>query len=140
MRGIKKLVLVPAFFVGLLALLCLAPVRAQPQPQSAVVSAGDSIPVQGGFEVQIQAPPAIQAMLQQHMELMRYRTLTDIDDGELARLARAAQPDVQALLGTMGLFTASIDIRVLPPEASLPGPRRVVVTVQPGPLTRVQEV
>lgn len=138
MRGIKKLVLLPAFFVGLLALLCLVSVRAQ--PQSAVVSAGDSVPAQGGFDVQIQAPPAIQAMLQQHMELMRYRTLTDIDDGELARLARAAQPDVQALLGTMGLFTASIDIRVLPPEASLPGPRRVVVTVQPGPLTRVQEV
>ena len=138
MRGVKKLVLVPAFFVGLLALLCLAPVRVQ--AQSAVVTAADNAPAQGGFEVQIQAPPDIQALLQQHMELMRYRSLTDIDDGELARLARAAQQDVQALLGTLGLFTASIDIQLQQPEAGRPGPRQVVVRVQPGPLTRVQEV
>ena len=93
MRRAKKLVLVPAFFLWLLALLCLVPVRVQAQP--AALTAADSAPAQGGFDVQIQAPPDIQALLQQHMELMRYRALTDIDDGELARLARAAQQDVQ---------------------------------------------
>jgi translocation and assembly module TamA len=138
MRRAKRLVLVPAFFLWLLALLCLVPVRVQAQP--AALTAADSAPVQGGFDVQIQAPPDIQALLQQHMELMRYRALTDIDDGELARLARAAQQDVQALLGTLGLFTASIDIELQQPEAGQPGRRQVVVRVQPGPLTRVQDV
>ena len=137
-RRARKLVFVPAFFLGLLALLCLVPVRVQAQPTA--VTPGDSLPAQGGFEVQIQAPPDIQALLQQHMELMRYRSLTDIDDGELARLARAAQQDVQALLGTLGLFTATIDIQLQQPEAGQPGRRQVVVRVQPGPLTRVQEV
>jgi len=94
----------------------------------------------GGFDVQILAPADLQGLLQRHLELMRYRSLTDIDDGELDRLARAAEPDARALLGTLGLFAPIIEIRVQEREAAPPGLRRVVVTVQPGPVTRVRDV
>ncbi len=136
-RG-KKPVFVPAFFVGLLTLLCLVQVRAQ--AQEVVLPATESVATQSSFEVQIVAPTEIQDLLQRHLELMRYRSLTDIDDVELDRLARAARLDAQALLGTLGLFSATIDIQTLPRDPVPPGLRRVVITVQPGPVTRVQEV
>jgi translocation and assembly module TamA len=136
-RG-KKPVVVPAFFVGLLTLLCLVQVRAQ--AQEPVLPATESVVSQGSFDVQIIAPAEIQELLQRHLELMRYRSLTDIDDVELDRLARAARLDAQALLGTLGLFSATIDIQIPPRDPAPPGLRRVVITVQPGPVTRVQEV
>lgn len=136
MRGAGRLAVVPAFFVGLLALLCLMSARAQVGTGAAAGASAQPL----AFEVQILAPPEVSALLQQHLELMRYRTLTDIDDGELERLARAARPDVLALLGTVGHFSASVDIQVQPGDSAPGGVRRVTVSVQPGPVARVQEV
>ena len=70
-RG-KKPVVVPAFFVGLLTLLCLVQVRAQ--AQEPVLPATESVVSQGSFDVQIIAPAEIQDLLQRHLELMRYRS------------------------------------------------------------------
>ena len=138
MRGVKKLVLAPAFFVWVLVFACQ--VQAQTQPLRAPAEATRTGAVPGGFAVQIDAPKEVQDFLQRHLELMRYRDLTDMDDGELERLARAAEPDARSLLGTLGYFSSAVVVRVQPAEPSANKARLVLVTVQPGAATTVSDL
>ena len=136
----KKLALGPAFFMGLMALVGPAPARSQTDAAAAPLAAAVAGAESGSFAVRIDAPPDLADLLQKHLELMRYRSLVDIDDVELDRLARAAEPDARALLGTRGYFSATIDIQVRSAGSTPPGLRTVVVVVQPGPVSRVRDV
>ena len=138
MRGLKKLVFAPAFFVWVLVVAC--PVQAQTSPMPEPAQEAQPAGVTGGFDVQIEAPKEVQDFLQRHLELMRYRTLTDLDDGELQRLARAAEADARSLLGTLGYFSATVDIQVRSADPSVRSQRLVVVVVQPGAATIVSEL
>jgi len=136
MGGLQKLVFAPAFFVWMLVFACLARAQVAATPAEA---APDTL-AQGAFDVQIDAPRDVQDFLQRHLELMRYRALVDLDDGELQRLARAAEQDARALLGTLGYFSPSVAVQLRTADAARSSGRTVSVVVQPGPATVVTDV
>ncbi|MEY4755864.1 MAG: hypothetical protein RJA34_762 [Pseudomonadota bacterium] len=123
---LQKLALLPAFFVGLF--FCAGALRAQP-----------SQPSPTAFEIHIEAPAQVQELLSRHMELFRYRELTDIDEQEMARLLEAAQANVQDLLATLGYFAPTVQIQATAP-ANAGTPREVRVMVTPGNQTRITAV
>lgn len=92
------------------------------------------------FDIEIQAPPEVQDYLQRHMELQRYRELTDLDANELARLLSAAERNLQDLLGTLGYFSPEIQLLVHDTPQNPKAARRVVITVQPGEPVKISEV
>ncbi|TFZ00219.1 autotransporter assembly complex protein TamA [Ramlibacter humi] len=74
------------------------------------------------------ADKAVRELLQKHLELQRYREVSDLDDAELARLLTLAERDTRELLGTLGYFAPRLSIRREPGT-----PPAVVVEVDPGP-------
>lgn len=135
-RGSKRLVLAPAFFVWVLVFAC----QAQAQSNRAAMDPSGVVSMAGSFDVQIEAPADVQDLLQRHLELMRYRALTDLDDQELERLRGAAEPDARALLGTLGYFSPTLDVLLQPGNTTATSRRRVTIHVQPGPPTVVRTV
>src|SRR3954463_6526856 len=109
---------------GLVLSVLLAPAaRAQQQQQ------------QPAFDLVVRAPDRLRQLLEQNLELRRYRELGDLDDAELARLIVLAEKDARELLATQGYFTPQVRI------ARETGPRtRLVVDVQPGEQTQVRDV
>ncbi|MFT4241716.1 MAG: BamA/TamA family outer membrane protein [Acidovorax sp.] len=89
------------------------------------------------FAVEVRAPDAVRATLERHLELQRFRTLPDLNASELQRLLGAADANARELLCTLGYFAPTITVELTEPPAAL---RTVVVTVQPGPQTRVDSV
>lgn len=92
------------------------------------------------FALSIQAPPAIHDYLARHLELQRYRELTDLDNQELARLLVAAERNARELLGTLGYFSPEIKIEQHETPQSTAHARDVSITVDPGPPTRIGAV
>ena len=92
------------------------------------------------FTVEVQAPKPVQEYLLRHLDLIRYRNLTDLDDTELERLQIAADRNVRDLLGTLGYFSPQVDILRASSDGDK-GPSRVVrIAVQTGPSTTVTDV
>ncbi len=90
------------------------------------------------FDLQIDAPQSIRDLLNTHLELIRYRELTDLSDTELTRLMQVAKEDSRSLLATAGYFTPDIEAQL---EISPNGQRRTVkLSVKPGEPTVVGEV
>src|SRR5947209_6274102 len=86
------------------------------------------------FDIQIHAPPQVQALLERHLELYRYREVSDLDDAELARLVVVTEREVRELVGTLGYFSPEVRI------AREPGARPVIsIAVDPGKPTRVAD-
>ena len=85
------------------AALAQEPPAAAPAPAAA--DAGPS------FAIEIRAPATVKPLLERHLELRRYREVTDLDDAELARLIVMAERDVRELVGTLGFFNPRISIR-----------------------------
>lgn len=119
-------------FVVLLTLLAVFFVpAAKAQPSSPEASA---------FDIVVRTPPefgALRELIEKHIELQRYRAVTDLDDVELARLIVLAERDVRKLAGTLGFF--SPDIRIMREAA---GPERpvIAITIEPGPATLISSV
>lgn len=121
--------------LGLAAVLLLA---------SIWVSAAESPPPEAGtqqtraaFQLNIQAPDDIKDLLTRHLDLQRYRELTDLSDDELARLLRQAQDDARQLLGTLGYFSPRITVTRQVVQSGIPG---VDIAVTPGETTRIRQV
>jgi translocation and assembly module TamA len=91
------------------------------------------------FVLEVNAPQDIRELLERHLELLRYRELTDLDDGELARLLLAAEPNARQLVATLGYFAPDIRFELLDTSAQ-PGPRKVRLTVTAGEPTLITEV
>ncbi len=111
---------------------------AAPAPESAAgtPAAGEPEPA---FAVDVQAPKPVQEYLLRHLDLMRYRSLSDLDDTELERLQFAAERNTRDLLGTLGYFSPQIEItRTTAAEGSSPS-RVVRIEVRTGPPTLVTE-
>ena len=103
------------------------------------LEASPSAPSSGpAFVLDVQAPDEVKAYLTRHLEIQRYRELTDLDNNELARLMAAAERNARDLLGTLGYFSPVIDLALQEATASLP--RSVVIAVKPGEATRVTKV
>lgn len=62
------------------------------------------------FSLKITAPDDIAPLLERHLDLLRYRSLTDLSDDELDRLIDTARLDVQKLVATQGYFSPVINI------------------------------
>ncbi len=118
------------------ALLCavswaLAQQSDTPAPDAAQASAG--------FVIDIEAPDDVKELLMRHLELQRYRELTDLSDDELERLMRQADQDARKLIGTLGYF--SPDIRIERQGASAGAPLPVIkITVDPGQAAHITQV
>lgn len=124
-----KWLLALALLAGVPALL---PAQAQPASAGAVANAS-------AFELEIAAPDEIRALLERHLELLRYRELTDLSDAELARLLTTARQNTQDLLATLGYFSPDIGIEQQA-GSSAGAARRIKLSVTPGTATRVSAV
>jgi len=94
-------------------------------------------PANSAFEIRIDAPDDIQQLLTRHLELQRYRELTDLNDDELARLMAQAEQDARQLVGTLGYFSPNI---VITRQSGGAGKPVVNITVVLGKATRVQQI
>lgn len=91
------------------------------------------------FELQIHATDTIRALLQQHLELLRYQSLPDLGDTEVQRLLLSAEQDARELLATLGYFSPQIRFTQSPsaPDGRV---RLIDLDVQPGPQARIASV
>lgn len=84
------------------------------------------------FDISVRTPAeftTLRALVEKHLELQRYRAVTDLDDAELARLIALAEQDVRKLVGTLGYFAPVISI-VREEAAQRPV---IAITITPGP-------
>ena len=91
------------------------------------------------FELAIEAPDAIRQLLHKHLDLVRFRSLPDLTELELARLVMGAPKNIRDLVSTLGYFspTAHAELRPTTANERLPV---VHIQVDPGALTRVARV
>lgn len=113
------------------AMLVALPTLAQPvAPGQAQRAASPS------FDIELRAPEPVRELLDRHLQLRRYREVSDLDDAELARLMLLAERDVRELVATMGFFDPRIEVRRTPGERPRP---LIVVDVEPGSPTVVAQ-
>ena len=126
------------FLQNLLGLALLAALPASCLAQAAVAGGAPSSEAPAAFEIEISVPAELTELLTRHLELLRYRALTDLGDAELLRLLTAAEADTRKLAATLGYFAPTVGLeRVATPPGEI---RRIKLNVTPGPATRVTEV
>ena len=96
-----------------------------------------AVPEVTAFDITVRAPTAVREMLEKHLELQRYRAVTDLDEAELERLIVLAERNVRNLVGTLGFF--SPDIRIAR-EGGVNERPAITVTVEPGQATVIGPV
>ena len=89
------------------------------------------------FDITIRAPDLVRELLEKHLELQRYRAVTDLDETELQRLIVLAERNARNLVGTLGYF--SPDIRITR-ESGVDQRPVIVVAVEPGQATNIGAV
>lgn len=108
---------------------------APPPPAQTRDTAAEATP---RFDIELQGPEGIRRFLLQHMKLQRYRFLEDLSAAELDRLLDEVADDLGQLLGTLGYFSAQIDVTLDVSVADRAGHLGVVrMTVIPGEPTRI---
>ena len=105
-------------------------------PQGSVGPTG-SAPEVTAFDITIRAPAQVRELLEKHLELQRYRAVTDLDETELQRLIVLAERNARNLVGTLGYF--SPDIRITR-EGGVNQRPVIVVAVEPGQATNIGAV
>ncbi len=131
---------------ALLALLLVAvlsgcatkpPAPASPPPGAAPDIPADAPAVYSlDIRVENDGDGRLRALLQQHLDIARYRASeAALSRVELARLAAAAPAQAQALLETEGFFNATADVARDADDAT-----RLRLTVTPGPQAKVARV
>ena len=131
---------------GVMATLMLAGVPgrllAQDLPASAPLAASTPAeppaPAPVAFDFTIEAPDEIREMLERHLELLRYRELTDLSDSELSRLLKTAEQNTRELVATLGYFAP--DIQFEQQAGSSTAVRLLKLRVVPGEATVVKNV
>lgn len=126
--------------VVLACMLTAFAASAQSASTSANRKEGKDVVVSEGsaFSVRIQAPSEMGDLLQRHLELQRYRDLSDLSDSEVQSLLQTAQQDASDLLATLGYFSPEIQIQLQRAEGDKG--RVVQITVLPGRQTRVSAI
>lgn len=124
-----------ALLITCALMLNAAAVRAQ-APAADRAAAASTPTEPASFAVRIQAPDRVRGLLERHMQLQRYRAVSDLDARELEQLLTLARRDIEALLGTLGFFKPEIELRLI--ESS--GLPVIEVRVEPGPVARVRSV
>ncbi|RYX94431.1 MAG: outer membrane protein assembly factor [Comamonadaceae bacterium] len=111
-------------------------VDAGPTPAGAV-GPTSATPEVTAFDIVVRAPDAVRELLEKHLELQRYRAVTDLDDAELARLTVLAERNVRNLVGTLGYFSPGISITR---DGAANARPTITVAVEPGPPTLIGSV
>ncbi len=119
------------------ALLAALASSAWAQEPATTPETPDGAPAPVAFVVEVDAPDEIRSLLEKHLDLQRYRTLTDLSDGELSRLVDFAGKNTRDLVATRGYFSPTIKIEQHP--ATEISPRRVALHVQLNAPTLVSE-
>lgn len=106
--------------------------------QGAINTVKPAAPTRVAYELEIDAPSALSALLMRHLDLARYRSLPEgqaLTPTELARLAAAAPAQARGLLETEGYFEPRFELR------QDEGPvHRLTLKVEPGPRVLVAAV
>lgn len=92
------------------------------------------------YNLQIDAPSSLAALLSRSLDLARFQLAPEQDglsSSELNRLIAAAPAQAKALLETEGYFNAKVTAQLRPSSATLP---EVVLIVDPGPRTIVESL
>lgn len=92
------------------------------------------------FEVRVQAPDALRPLLEQHLELQRFRHLPDLRADELERLRDAAAANARELLATQGYFSPDVQVLLTQAPPGSATAQHIRVQVEPGPRTQVAQV
>jgi len=87
------------------------------------------------YRVRINAPGRLDTMLEQNLDLLRFRGNPRTDRDQLQRLVRAAPEQIRTLVATEGFYTPIINVAMT--DGAEP---QVTVDVQPGEPTLVGEV
>ncbi|MGJ7483614.1 autotransporter assembly complex protein TamA [Variovorax sp. LT2P21] len=101
--------------------------------------AADATSTSDAFTLEVRGPDDVRDYLALHLEIQRYSKIADLGATELSRLMVAAEANARELLGTLGYFTPGLTLEL----NETPGgkaPRQVVITVDPGPPTRIGAV
>ena len=119
-------------FAGWALIVWLLPFQAQAQAINAAAPPGEV-----AFDIAVRTPPefkALRELIEQNLELERYRAVTDLEDAELQRLVVLADANVRNLAGTLGYFDPMIQItREAPPGQRL----LIVIKITPGLATTI---
>lgn len=94
-------------------------------------------PSEAAFDIAVRTPPefeALRELVEQNLELERYRAVTDLEDEELQRLMVLADANVRSLAGTQGYFNPVIQITREVPEGQRP---LIVINLTPGSATTI---
>lgn len=92
------------------------------------------------FSLEVDAPKQVRELLEKHLELKRFRFQPDLQRRELTRLLGATDANVRELIGTLGYFSPTVTVELSDtPEEDAEAPRKVVVKVDPGPPTLIEE-
>ena len=89
------------------------------------------------FTIEVFAPDSVRKLLQDHLELNRYRAITDLSDSEMTRLLVLAERDARNLVATQGYFSPTVRISKHGEMGRQP---TIVVDVQLGPVTHIAKV
>ncbi len=111
---------------------------AHAQDESSTATFDSPQPSAHSFDIRVEAPEDIKDLLERHLQLQRFRAVTDLEDAELARLMNLAESDVRQLVGTLGYFSPDIQIS-RKPVSTPPTQTTVLVKVLPGPATRTAQ-
>lgn len=87
------------------------------------------------YRVRIEAPRELASLLENNLDLVRFRSNPRMDRDQLQRMLRAAPEQVKTLVATAGYYTPVLNIRL--DESGTP---TVTVQVQPGEPVLVGEV
>lgn len=88
------------------------------------------------FEVRIDAPPALERLLLDHLDIVKWRTSPRMTPAEWERLARTAPSAIAGLLATEGYFSPQIAVTTERREQA----HLATFTVVPGERTRIDTV
>ena len=89
------------------------------------------------FTVEVRAPEEVQDLLQKHLELNRYRAVTDLSESEMTRLLVLAERDARNLVATQGYFSPTVRVSKNGEMGQQP---TVVVDVDLGSETKIGKV
>ncbi len=130
------------WLLAALAALALTPSWALAQTAQAETPAAQNqtpaSPQAFGLDVR-SSDEGIRDFLTQHLDLQRYRNLSDLDEMELTRLLREADVQARELLGTLGFFKPALRWSQ-DKSASAGSLGQVRVEVDTGPAARISEV
>jgi translocation and assembly module TamA len=87
------------------------------------------------YQVRIQAPRELESLLEDNLDLVRYRSNPRMDRDQLQRMLRTAPEQIKTLVATAGYYSPAVDIHL--DEAGTP---TVTVDVKPGEPVLVGDV